>query len=496
MQDNADLSTAGVQPGQVLAGKYRIDQLLGSGGMAVVVSAYHVHLDQRVALKFLRPEALAQPETVARFAREARAAAKIKSEYVAQVFDVAELDNGVPYMVMEYLAGQDLSSWLQEHGAMAIEQAVELLLQACEAIADAHAQGIIHRDLKPPNLFCVRRSDGLLAIKVLDFGISKITTCSAADQDPRMTKTSVVFGSPLYMSPEQMLSARDVDARTDIWALGAILFELIAGHSPFVGETLPEVYARISSQPPPPLRTYRPEAPPALEAVILKCLEKDRAHRYFNVAELALALQPFAPDRAKASVERVCRVIEAAGLTSTALSLPSSSSTTPGLKGVGTHAAWGQTTRSSAQRASAKSLGWAAVALGVAVAISAAVYWMTKGRSNSPLFASSAASNEISARAVAARPSIDIPPAPTCVGSATDSLCVAISPLPSGHVSTALSPAPPSSGQFASRVDREESHDDAARKLKPAIAPIKPKVTVTPRPKESAPEADYLHRQH
>src|ERR1700722_2893905 len=195
-------SSAGVEPGEGLAGKYRIERVLGAGGMGGVVAAHHIQLDQRVALKFLVPEALLNPGSIARCAREARAAVKIKSEHVARVSDVGQLENGAPYMVMEYLEGLDLSTWLRDRGALPVEQAVDFVLQAGEAIADAHALGIVHRDLKPANLFCVRRSDGQLTIKVLDFGISKLTTGGALVPD--MTRTSAMMGSPYYMSPEQM----------------------------------------------------------------------------------------------------------------------------------------------------------------------------------------------------------------------------------------------------------------------------------------------------
>ena len=164
-----------VREGDVLAEKYRVECVLGTGGMGIVVAARHLRLDERVAIKFLHPDALSNVEAVARFEREARAAAKIKSEHVARVSDVGTLDNGCPYMIMEYLEGEDLAQWVQQRGPLAIDQAVEFILQTCEAMAEAHGLGIVHRDLKPANLFCIRRADGLLAIKVLDFGISKVT---------------------------------------------------------------------------------------------------------------------------------------------------------------------------------------------------------------------------------------------------------------------------------------------------------------------------------
>jgi serine/threonine-protein kinase len=226
-------------------------------------------------------------------------------------------------MVMEYLDGGDLAAWLQERGTLPIEQAVEFVLQASEAIAEAHALGIVHRDLKPANLFCIRRADGRLSIKVLDFGISKMTQFGSSGPNA-MTHAGALMGSPLYMSPEQMRSAKDVNAQTDLWAIGIVLFELIAGKPPFVAETLPELVLQITADPPPSIRSFRPNVPAALEAVILRCLEKDRQRRYPNVAELALALLPFAPKRSKGSVDRISGIFQAAGLSTSALALPPS----------------------------------------------------------------------------------------------------------------------------------------------------------------------------
>jgi serine/threonine-protein kinase len=316
-------SAAGVREGDVLAGKYRVERVLGIGGMGVVVAAHHIQLDEKVALKFLLPEALGNSEAVSRFAREARAAVKIKSEHVARVSDVGTLPSGAPYMVMEYLDGGDLAAWILERGPLPIEQAVEFVLQACEAIAEAHALGIVHRDLKPANLFCVRRADGRLSVKVLDFGISKMSQFGGSGPSA-VTQATALMGSPLYMSPEQMRSAKEVNSQTDIWALGIVLFELFTGKPPFLGESLPELFYRVSSQPPPSIRGFRPEVPAGLELVILRCLEKDRQQRYPNVAELALALLPFAPRSSKGSVERISGIIQAAGLSTSALALPPS----------------------------------------------------------------------------------------------------------------------------------------------------------------------------
>jgi serine/threonine protein kinase len=295
-----------VTEGTVLAGKYRVDQVLGVGGMGVVVAARHLDLDHKVAIKFLLPALLEDHEAVARFAREARAAVRITSEHVARVLDVGTLDNGAPYMVMEFLEGDDLSGWLRSRGRLPVEQAVEFVLQACVAIADAHSMGIVHRDLKPANLFCIRRNDGQFVIKVLDFGISKVTGGGhPSDAGMSVTRTSAVMGSPLYMSPEQVQSAKSVDARTDLWALGVILFELLTGDVPFPGDTFGEIAVKIAVRTPQALRAYRSDVPRGLEAVVARCLEKERDRRYADVAELAQALSPFASDRARAYVERI-----------------------------------------------------------------------------------------------------------------------------------------------------------------------------------------------
>jgi serine/threonine-protein kinase len=310
-------SVGGVREGDVLAGKYRIDKVLGVGGMGVVVAAHHVQLETKVAIKFLLPEMLANREAVDRFAREARAAVKITGEHVARVLDVGTLETGAPYMVMEYLDGGDLAGWLQQRGALPFDQAVEFVLQASVAVAEAHALGIVHRDLKPANLFCVRRADGKPSVKVLDFGISKMNDLSTSG-GMSATKTSTMMGSPLYMSPEQMQSTKDVDQQTDVWALGVILYELVTGRVPFNGESLPDIAIKVAMTQPAPVRSLRPEVPAGLEAVIAKCLEKQKANRYANVSELAKGLLEFAPRHAKQLVERICGIQQIQGPNSTA----------------------------------------------------------------------------------------------------------------------------------------------------------------------------------
>jgi serine/threonine-protein kinase len=308
---NAPPQSMPFAPGTVVAGKYRIERLLGEGGMGWVVVAMHLHLEQRVALKFMR-EALVSDSTEAgpRFLREARAAARIQSEHVARVSDFGTFENGAPYLVMEYLEGQDLESLLNSQGALSIELAVGYAMQACEGLAEAHAAGIVHRDLKPANLFLARRSDGSVRVKLLDFGISKLAAATGAPE-VRMTSTQALMGSPLYMAPEQMRSSKNVDGRADIWSMGVILYEMLAGRPPFDGETLPMVCARIMTESATPLRDIKPDMPPALEAVVMRCLEKDPQQRYADVPALARALAEFGPPDARIASDRISRVARA-----------------------------------------------------------------------------------------------------------------------------------------------------------------------------------------
>lgn len=299
--------------GQILAGKYRVDRMLARGGMGLVFEAHHVTLRERVAIKVLDTALVRSPEARVRFEREARFAVKIRSEHVAQILDVGHLESGAPYIVMEFLEGEDLARRLAERGPLSVAEAVDFVLQAGVAVADAHAAGIVHRDLKPGNLVCVRRSDGRALIKVLDFGISKWAGDAEESGGVSVTRTEQVLGSPLYMSPEQVQSARDVDLRTDLWSLGAVLFELLTGKPPFSGDTFGEVAVRISTQPPPPLPSLRPDLPRALDAVVSRCLTRERRQRYASMAELAQALLPFAADESRALVTRIQRIPRASG---------------------------------------------------------------------------------------------------------------------------------------------------------------------------------------
>ncbi len=295
--------------GEVLDGKYRIGEVLGAGGMGVVVAATHVRLEQRVAIKFLLPHAVEDEHTVVRFAREARALARLDSEHIARVIDVGELATGVPYMVLEHLVGNTLADLLRTRGALPIDQAVSYVLEACEAMAEAHGAGIVHRDIKPDNLFLAARPDGTQVIKVIDFGISKMT--DPLELGPRtstLTGAASIVGSPLYMSPEQLCAARDADARSDIWSLAVTLYELLTGQGPFAWRSVPELCAAVLKEPARPLRELLPEAPEGLEAVLLRCLEKEPTKRQADMNELAAELASFALPEETRSLSRSARI--------------------------------------------------------------------------------------------------------------------------------------------------------------------------------------------
>jgi len=302
--EGQDWSTTPVTPGDVLVGKYRVDRLLGVGGMGVVVAATHLQLDQKVALKFMLPAGLAHPSLVERFAREARSAVRLRSDHVARVLDVGTLESGSPYMVMEYLEGNDLGAIIEKQGPMAVEMAVDCVLQACDAVAEAHSLGIVHRDLKPRNLFLTVRNDGRGLVKVLDFGISK----DKAVSDMSLTRTSEVIGSPNYMSPEQLKSSKGADERSDIWALGVILYELLTGQVPFPAESVTQLTAMVLTEMPRAVDQLQPQIPRELARTVERCLQKDPAMRFASVAELAAALQRFAPADTRELANRIARI--------------------------------------------------------------------------------------------------------------------------------------------------------------------------------------------
>lgn len=297
-----------IAPGVVIAGKYKIEREIGRGGMGVVFAALHVDLDQPVAVKILHDYAAYDQAAVARLLREARAAAKIASNHVVRVMDVGALSDGGAYIAMELLEGRDLADILRVHGPFEFVDAVDILIEACDAVAAAHGAGIIHRDLKPANLFVAQMPDGSSTIKVLDFGVSKIVPKSGqTPASSELTQTGQIFGSPSYMSPEQLRSATDVDGRTDIWALGVVFYELVSGKLPFAGTSMADVLAAVVRDTPELLSLVCPSVPPGLAEVIDRCLEKEPGDRFADVVELIQALVPFASPEKQAVVHRVKR---------------------------------------------------------------------------------------------------------------------------------------------------------------------------------------------
>ncbi|MEO8701715.1 MAG: serine/threonine-protein kinase [Kofleriaceae bacterium] len=290
--------------GDVLAGKYKVERILGIGGMGMVVLATHMELDQSVAIKFMLPAALESPEAAARFMREARAAGRLTSEHVCRVSDVGRFDTGIPYIVMEYLEGYDLGTLLKRKGPLPIANAVDYILQAAEGMAEAHGHGIVHRDLKPDNLFLAARTDGSQIVKVLDFGISKASVTGIA------TKTGDIMGSPAYMAPEQMVSTKDVDARADVWSLGVILYQLISARLPFIADTLPALCLAVINDAPPSLESIRKDLPHGLAQVVMRCLAKHKDERYRNVHELAQALAPYGKPESMGAVTRIRSMLQ------------------------------------------------------------------------------------------------------------------------------------------------------------------------------------------
>lgn len=445
--------------GEVFANKYRVDKILGEGGMGVVVLAHHLELDQPVAIKFLLDDIAVQDEGAERFRREARAAAKIQSDHVVRVLDVGIMDGGVRYMVMEYLEGKDLAEELAEKRTFPVGVAAGFILEAIDAIARAHAVGIVHRDLKPANLFLARRADGSQRIKVLDFGISK-SIGTATAEEMSLTKTSAWIGSPLYMAPEQMQSARDVDHRADIWSLGAILYELISGRPPYLAESLPQLCNLLITTDPDHLLTHCPACPQGLAEAVMGCLVRDPTQRTQSVGELARGLAAYATTITGTGMGRAImdRTEVQMSAPPSQLALGYSTGPTPVVStgprpslGAKTSAAWGATDDGSAsdKRPSPK-MGFAIVALVAAAA--AGFFIMRSGsspeESESPVAAGVAApiAEDEKPESSTALPSPEKadpePPQPEIVAPPEPAVAPAPAPAPVPVVALRPKPAP------------------------------------------------------
>jgi serine/threonine protein kinase len=437
-----------VREGDILAGKYRVERVLGEGGMGVVVAVTHVALDERFAIKLMRPEAMHIEGGIERFLREARAAVKLRSEHVARVHDVGTLETGTPYLVMEYLEGFDLAHVLASRGKLPLKEAVDTIVQACDAIAEAHALGIIHRDLKPSNLFVTRRRDGSPLIKVLDFGISKVNVLG--DRPESVTNSAVLLGSPAYMSPEQMKSSRDVGPSADVWSIGIILYEVLAGRLPFLETTLGSLMARVLTDAP-PLAILEPAVPPEFLAVMGRCLEREPARRYRTATDLAVALAPFGSETSAVRVSDILSMHpapKAESLSPSTLVSPLAATQHPSLLGSATTQASVNTLdKPSEARPNSRVRFWVTIAGLAAVAAAAWTFATTRGTADRRVEAAATARAIPTDEAEPTHPSVPpaSPASPASVDSASPPLSASssapASSSPPGSASTALTTA-------------------------------------------------------
>lgn len=470
-----------VRPGDVLAGKYRIERVLGHGGMGVVVAARHLELGELYAIKFLLPEALTTPDALDRFMREARASARLKGEHIAKVHDVGRLESGLPYMVMEFLAGSDLNQVVRQRGPLPVEEVATYALQVCEALAEAHSLGIIHRDIKPANLFLIQRPNGTPCIKVLDFGISKQITAENVD----LTKTGMVMGSPLYMAPEQMLRSKGVDARSDVWAMGVVFYKLLTGATPFTADTTMEVAARVLQEPHVPPSHLRSGLPVEVDAITARCLEKKPEHRFQSINELAVALRPLTAMRGLGSHDTVARApfpshvsMSQPELAPGTVSQPETGSTgvtasvTEVLPGSNTApTTWGQTAPgSNSSKGAGKAL---AAAIGVILIGSVGVWFALRSSPNST---AQPQSNEVAPQA----PVLHQTAAPPVIIAATSAMVEA----PATSASNALADASSGPGiSTSAALTRPPTSNSVSKRVQSMPSPAPPSTTATKKSK-------------
>jgi serine/threonine-protein kinase len=466
----SESASSPVKEGDLLAGKYRVERVLGVGGMGIVVAARHEQLDQPVAIKFVRDDALGNEEAVARFLREARAAVKLRSEHAAKVLDVGTLESGAPYMVMEYLEGSDLGAVLNERGPLAAEVVAEYIVQACEAVAEAHAAGIVHRDLKPQNLFLARMVGGGSRVKVLDFGVSK--TLANSSGGGGLTQTRSMLGSPLYMSPEQMRSSRDVDARSDVWAFGVVIYELLTKRWPYEAETMPELVLKVVTEPPQPLRALRPDVSQAMIDIVERCLRKAPAERFANAAELAMALEPLAPPESRITVERARMAMGNTGRGPMVSSPLLASAETPARPAL-TPAAWGSGKGGTLVAAQPPRGGgiWIGGGIAVAALIGGAIF-LLRGNDTPAV------------PAVTAPPAAVVIPAP--VAPTAPAASVVLAPTP-----TDVAPATPAPAPSASAGPATGAAAAAGVKL-PFVPPTHSSGAAIPKPKPKSDDIPSL----
>lgn len=474
--------------GSVLAGKYRVERVVAVTGSVVAVNALHVDLGQHVTLKYLLPEASRRPEAVTRFLRSARRAAQLQTEHTARVLDVGRFRSGMPFLVMEDLEGWPLEEVLRVRGALPVQEAVEYVIQACEAVAEAHGLGLVHRALNAKNLMLTRRADDSPLVKVLSFGTSEVQEPNLLGDGLAELRGEDAFLSALpFLSPEQIRGAEDVDERADVWGMGAVLHALLAGAPPFRARTALGLLAAISADSPTPLTAIREDIAPELEATVLRCLDKNMDARFAHMGELALALRPFAPGDALRSIDRISRM-SGVGTVPPPLPTPKTRAivpTTPPPRAVATDAKPAISTSSRSVEAS-RSPEWLVIAalLGALVGVGGfrALGGMpSAGEARSIVSAPPAAAP--AALAVAAPPPAVVltPPAVVSTPSAAlphPALAVAMAPVapkPQPDVArSAKAPVAPRAGALASakdgRAPSRGGSGQGAREVTPAAA--------------------------
>ncbi len=293
------------QIGAVIAERYRLESVLGKGGMGVVFAAHDLKLDRRVAAKVIHQRYQTCCVSLARFEREAHVAQRMRGKYFVRVYGFGRLPDGGRYLIMEHLTGCTLASVIASQGALELTRASGFVLRACEAVAEAHHRAVVHRDIKPQNLFLANGSADRQVLKVLDFGVAKLLSGEDLTEVPPLTDTGEAVGTPMYMSPEQLRSAREVDGRTDIWSLGVTLFELLCGRTPFEGRTAAELHLAVLVGPIPNVCDIAPELPSSVGQIIARCLQRDPNHRYRAITGLARDLAPFAGGGSSSVLRRI-----------------------------------------------------------------------------------------------------------------------------------------------------------------------------------------------
>jgi hypothetical protein len=464
-------------PGYVIAGKYRVERVLGRGGMGLVLAAHDLQLERPVAIKVMLPGREHDSDGIQRFLREGRAAVKLTSDHVAKVFEVG-VDGDAPFLVMEYLDGSDLGAVLARQGKLGLAESADYVLQACEAIAEAHAAGVVHRDLKPQNLFLARRPNGRFVVKVLDFGISKVMRTDPA----QLTRSGAVLGTPLYMAPEQMRSARQADPRTDVWALGVVLYELVTGRPPFLGETIPELALRIAEEEPVGMRALLPDVPEGFERVVLRCMRKDPAKRYPTVDALVADLLPFGSARAPGSPHttgpnaKPSHASTPLGVAETLLAAPAASDGAARGRAVRTGVSWGTTANATADRKRdrRRAIVVRLVAVAAVGGSIAAGYAVLHARTDRVAPSASAA-------AMAPPPSVELAPEPlpTRIDNA-NTPATSTAPMPTASSPPAPPSPPPATAHAVPAHPASSAHPPPHHVARPTDVSAAPAATVDP----------------